>query len=816
MGGPSRQSRARTLGPSLRASDSCKFSDDTSAQSEHETLSSSEWRAFKESIEGMLESQFRQQESFIRRTLEHLPLPSPRGTLTKSENLDEGWKLAMESSVKRIEAMLESQQADPVFHTSEGFAIEVPARNTSKERRMNCQPSFDSESQASTGTDRFFGFQEPDGAGGLASAGFQRTTSPGGASSVAQSALKRQTSVSALSAGSASGAACREAGSRKGRLEHRRNSNSTTTKLHWQIQMQDRENLMREIQSSRSGASSLKERAQEWWDLQLYKWLDWWMSLEEPSRNGYLAKTVVSKKFEAFCASVIIANACYTAYTTNYEVTHMEEEPMSDLVECGFLVFYVVELMLKFGVHRWYFFCNDDMKWNLLDLLLVLTAVYYQLMTWIFTVSGVDLTYMRTLRILKVARILRVIRVAKIFSELRLMLNSILGSFHSLFWSFVMLGFVFYIFGLVFVQGTATYLKQYGEEIDPFSRYRIEKTFGSVERAMLSLYKATTGGSDWENLFDDPIIERMGALNIGLFIFLIAFIQVALLNILTAVFVENALKLAQPDRDQQALEQRKKELAEAQELRSLCETIDLDNSGTINPNQFCANFRQGKLRAHLQVLGLHIKDAEVFYELLLADGEAKEVEIEDFVAGCMRLRGSATSLDLQTVLHYIRHQNNRLRQFFQACDFRFNELQGRIAACTPISARSLQQLWHSEPQQDARSAGGSEGVLSPRWAGRPGGICDGPLSPRLAGHSGFGRGTGKALAASSRGGVGPHAEAGGEGSADLGGPVAGEVQGTEVVVASAAGPDGSTDSRQHPSHEDGGSGLLEEAFTFTL
>jgi len=486
----------------------------------------------------------------------------------------------------------------------------------------------------------------------------------------------------------------------------RRPSLKKMNKLNWQIAVQDRESA--ELTSQRSsGTLSMKEQ----YDARFYKWLDWWMSLEEPERTGCLARFIFTKKFETACAIVIIGNAFFAAYTTNWEVTNLSEEPNSitEAVETSFLSFYLFELILKFLVHQMYFFCNDDMRWNIFDLFLVVTSVYYQVSLWATSAGGMDLTYMRTLRVLKLARILRVIRVAKIFTELRLMLNSVLGSFISLFWAFVMLGIVFYTFGLVFVQGTTTYLIAHGPELDRDSYERVVNTFGSVQVAMLSLFKATTGGSDWENIFDKPIIESMGALNIGLFIFLIAFIQVALLNILTGVFVENALKLAQPDRDVLALEHRKRELVEAEELREICEKLDMNGSGTIDIDEFRGNFQHGKLMAHLQVLGLQIKDADMFFHMLMDSSDPppseQVLDISDFVAGCMRLRGSATNLDLQTILYCLNLQNRGLRQFFTACDRRFMELAKRVGDLALPPARPFPMPRNGETRGSEATSG---------------------------------------------------------------------------------------------------------------
>jgi len=53
----------------------------------------------------------------------------------------------------------------------------------------------------------------------------------------------------------------------------------------------------------------------------------------------------------------------------------------------------------------------------------------------------------------------------------------------------------------------------------------------------------------------------------------------------------------------------------------------------------------GKLKYFLASLGLDIRDAERFFELL--EDNSSEIDIGFFVDACMKLKGAATSIDLQ-------------------------------------------------------------------------------------------------------------------------------------------------------------------------
>ena len=183
--------------------------------------------------------------------------------------------------------------------------------------------------------------------------------------------------------------------------------------------------------------------------------LDLWFKLEEPPRAGMVAGFVDGKFFESLCTLVILINGIFAVFVANYEVANVGAEPsrMMKMCEYAFLGFYSLELFLKFCVHRCYFFCNADMKWNIFDLLLVGISVVDTAVSEMTSDSAdsMDVTFLRALRLFKLAKILRMVRVMRYFAELRVMLNSVLGSFMSLFWAGVMLGLIYYIFGLLFV-----------------------------------------------------------------------------------------------------------------------------------------------------------------------------------------------------------------------------------------------------------------------------------------------------------------------------------------------------------------------------
>jgi len=417
----------------------------------------------------------------------------------------------------------------------------------------------------------------------------------------------------------------------------------------------------------------------------------WWIELQEPRRSGWIARCIQSRTFEVLCSLVILLNAAFTIYATNAAISDLHgQHPMfSQVAEPGFLIFYSLEIGLKLYVHRMHFFCNSDMRWNIFDVLLVAFSVYdYVTFTFILHEdSSTDMTFLRSFRLMKITRVFRMLRVLHVFQELRTMLNTLIGSFVALFWCLVMLGFILTMFGLIFVQTTMGYLVETGDALDAASRYELLDAFGSVETTMTTLFMATTGGEDWRRFYD--LLQRTGDLNALLLIFYVAFFNFAVYNVLTGIFVDHTQKVAQKDRDTLILDQRRKERNDAEQLRRLCLEMDADRSGTITWMELSEQLEDEAVATFLASIGLDIQDAETFFQILASINGTEEVDIDTFVMGCLRLKGSATSIDMQSLVYETKliHQGQDL--FYKACISRLDTLEIALARNPPCEVKAV-------------------------------------------------------------------------------------------------------------------------------
>eukprot|EP00415_Alexandrium_ostenfeldii_P003611 UN3611 len=176
----------------------------------------------------------------------------------------------------------------------------------------------------------------------------------------------------------------------------------------------------------------------------------------------------------------------------------------------------------------------------------------------------------------------------------------------------------------------------------------IGKWFGSVEKCMLTLFKVAFGGQDWVHFYE--LLSHTGTFEAIVFVGFVCFMQIAVFNIVTSIYVEMTTRLAAPCTHTVARFKRQKEREEARELRRLVCTLDPENTGKISAWQFKELVENVHMRNCFAVLGLDLRNTEHFFDMLGFVNGDSYVDIDAFVEGCLRMKGAATGLAQQSLL----------------------------------------------------------------------------------------------------------------------------------------------------------------------
>ena len=126
-------------------------------------------------------------------------------------------------------------------------------------------------------------------------------------------------------------------------------------------------------------------------------------------------------------------------------------------------------------------------------------------------------------------KILRIFRTLRVFGELRLMLDCVLGSLLNVMWCLILLIFVMYIFALLVQQTLVGFLQEEATKISLEENELLYQYFGSVGTTLVTLFQSITSGVDWKDPYD--VLRISGDVLPAAFIFYVAFVFISVWNI---------------------------------------------------------------------------------------------------------------------------------------------------------------------------------------------------------------------------------------------------------------------------------------------
>jgi len=331
-----------------------------------------------------------------------------------------------------------------------------------------------------------------------------------------------------------------------------------------------------------------------------------------------------------------------------------------------FLAMLVLEVVLRMSLERWDFVFGENWTWNIFDVVLVT----FQILDTILVLY--NLNFLRALRVLRALRTTRAVKTMRSVRELRVMIASIGNSVVSLLWAFVLLFMALYAVSLVLMQSLVAYIENTGP-----SRVntKLFDYYGSMELAMISLFKAVSGGALWADLLAP--LEEISALYVVGFLFFITFTVFGMLNVLTAIFVDSTSKMSAFDHELVIQEHLDAKNSTAAQLRKLLLEADEDQSGTISRKEFESRLSDPRFAAQLSVLELDIYEAQGLFNILRYE-DTQGVPIEEFIYGLMRMKGNAKGVDMVTMLSENRRILAKLLAFMEFMDDSMLDLRAAL------------------------------------------------------------------------------------------------------------------------------------------
>ncbi|CAJ1454819.1 unnamed protein product, partial [Effrenium voratum] len=413
------------------------------------------------------------------------------------------------------------------------------------------------------------------------------------------------------------------------------------------------------------------------------------VSDEGPGMNR-CEKMTTYPSFDLFFAAVILLNAVFIGIDVQVLLQQPPGswgEALSQVVGKVFTVLFSCELIIRMAAQGKTYFTNSDWRWNWLDFVIVVTSwgewalsLYFELT--VHTEGFERFTGMSGLRMLRIIRITRLVKIARLARVLRFIMalrtltQSILYTLKSLIWAMVLLMLIVYTFAVLFTQVVNDYMNDPDSSMTDRERVAGEEYFGSLLQAMLSLYMSIAGGVSWE-----VVVLPLRAVSIFwvvIFLFYIAFASLAVLNVITGVFCQSAIDAAQSDHDMVIQSILNNKDTHIEKIRMLFSEIDEDSAGIITFQMFQERIMSEEVKTYFESIDLDVWDAWTFFKLLDMDSGGA-VEVEEFLMGCLRLRGNAKAMDIAKLCHDQTWLIREQARFWEFVECELHALQEQVA-----------------------------------------------------------------------------------------------------------------------------------------
>jgi len=400
-----------------------------------------------------------------------------------------------------------------------------------------------------------------------------------------------------------------------------------------------------------------------------HKYLDAVTKRSDAEEKTGLARVVKSQKFSTIVAVLVIANCAWIGFETQKTIQIAYEELTTGIkIPSGswrvskkatnlcFAGVFLVELLLRIFAEKVLFWFGSEARWNLFDCFLVGSSLTEIVM------SASNFSFARVLRLFRMVKMLRVLRMVPMCKSLRKMVISVCGCLSSLVWLTVLLGLIVYVSAICFMQIYQRELEGGSLRNSPYLS-QLEDLYGTVSRAMLTLFTSISGGRDWQEAMD-PIWHISSFYGL-MFLLYIVFILFGVLNVVTGVFVDRALEIAAQDKDFVVLEEMQSRKQEAKDLTDFFNMLDADGDGCISLEEVTQDRGKGGLQNYMFAMQL---DTEALLELftILDTHQTGKLDIQTFIDGCMRIRGHARAIDLHAFLHESRYKFSTIDNYMES------------------------------------------------------------------------------------------------------------------------------------------------------
>ncbi|CAE7360667.1 Cacna1h [Symbiodinium natans] len=364
---------------------------------------------------------------------------------------------------------------------------------------------------------------------------------------------------------------------------------------------------------------------------------------------------VASALFETGCGVIILLSVLAIAW----EMDDVFTPQFRQFLESGVTSFFLVEWIVRLKA--------NGKQWLLEPVVMFDTFLVWVpgvLAVWILQPSIQDgatdfLKLVRTIRMLRLLRIVLFFKHFKAFQDLFKLVRGLLSSGSTLLSAMGLIAATLYTFAIFAIDliGNQDFTGA-GDDV-----LEAQGMFQGLFTTMITLMRFMHG-DDCQGILD-VLTTRQPWIWVFLWLFT-SLSSYVLLNLVTAVIVQQALEMSSADEADLALQMQQQREEDMRELETTFRTLDEDQSGQVSLEEFMQAFKIKEVKTKLTLLGL--KEAEMLdlFRLLDTDGEG-ELSLDEFMQGMSQLKGEARNKDMLLLEKSIERLGAKLHKL-EECD----------------------------------------------------------------------------------------------------------------------------------------------------